>query len=465
MKWNQLPSLRGQRATVMGLGRFGGSLGAIRWLAEQGAEVLVTDPAKPERLTDSIAAMSPLIDRGQVRVRLGEHLDDDFSSAAIVVASAAVPMPWQNPLLTLARRSGAVVTTEIALALRALDGSRTIAVTGSAGKSTTTTLLHLAACASGRKAVIGGNLGGSLLNHFAEASAADWLVLELSSAQLWWLSAKALTWGGMASSRWSPDIGILTNIAANHVDWHGELRHYIESKSGICPQDPKQFCSLADPVTTGALAASCGARVWWPQRMSALVEAPALLLPGAHNKTNAALALTAAGMMAAMDGCPFNMSAARSALASFKGLSHRLEFVGECSGIRCYNDSKSTTPQSTRLAVASFADPSRIHLIAGGYDKGADLSGIRALAPSLGGLYAIGTTGPALVGERGGVFVETLDRAVSAAMKRARTGDILLLSPGCASWDQFADFESRGVAFCALCTSHNARTTTQGSVS
>jgi len=137
-------------------------------------------------------------------------------------------------------------------------------------------------------------------------------------------------------------------------------------------------------------------------------------------------------------------------LGDFRALPHRLEYVGTHGGMRCYNDSKSTTPDATLLAVASFPDPGRIHLIAGGYDKKVDLSAVRDLAPRLAGLYAIGTTARQLVSHPNAADCGTLDRAVRAAALRASPGDILLLSPACASWDQYANYERRGEEFAAL---------------
>ncbi|MFB3139078.1 MAG: glutamate ligase domain-containing protein [Phycisphaerales bacterium] len=126
---------------------------------------------------------------------------------------------------------------------------------------------------------------------------------------------------------------------------------------------------------------------------------------------------------------------------------HRLQLIAEHDGLRFYDDSKSTTPQATCVAVAALGDPARVHLIVGGYDKGIDLSPIAKLASQLASLYTIGDTGPGLA-QSGGTHCTTLQRAVETAVARMRAGDVLLLSPGCASWDQFDNYEQRGEAFC-----------------
>ena len=176
---------------------------------------------------------------------------------------------------------------------------------------------------------------------------------------------------------------------------------------------------------------------------------PPLAIPGAHNRTNAALAASAvATALAARDEVVLRRAA--GAMADFAGLPHRLQLVLERAGVRCYDDSKCTTPAATELAVAAFDDAARVHLVAGGYDKGVDLSPIARLAGRVAGLYAIGTTGPSIAGAAAhdrATKCETLERAVRCAAPRLRPGDVLLLSPGCASWDQFENYESRGREF------------------
>ena len=463
--WSTLPEppigegqwFTGRTVTVMGLGQWGGGLGVVQWLVQLGARVCLTDQAPEAKLMESLRPLAGPIADGRVRLRLGGHHRDDFTQAELVVANAAVPQPWANEFLKEAASAGVPVTTEIRLALGHLNAMRVVGITGSAGKSTTTAMTALALRASGRHARIGGNFGGSLLGG-ARAGPDEWIVLELSSAQLWWLSCEA---GGRG---WSPAIGVLTNIAPNHLDWHGSLTHYSWSKGQIRrDQGPTGIflSSFADEHPSGAamVAADGHGDAWWarPSTLSeATPEPPPLSVPGEHQRRNARLALAILGGCAQLDGAPTDTEAACAALAAFGGLDHRLQFVGEFQGVRCYNDSKATTPEATLLAISSLADAHRIHLIAGGYDKKIDLSPISALAPRLAGLYGIGATQEEVARHPSARRCTTLECAVETAMSLAKSGDLLLLSPGCASWDQFTNFEARGKRFVELLRSRAA---------
>lgn len=425
---------RGRRVTVMGLGRFGGGVGVVRWLAASGAEVLVTDALPAERLGGSVAALADLVEAGLVRLRLGEHREEDFDRCDVLVANPAVPRPWENRFIRRAADSGAVLTTEIGLVIERLPNRRrVIGVTGSAGKSTTAALVAEGLRACGVRTHLGGNIGGSLLGEVDRIGPEDAVVLELSSAMLHWIEG------------WSPGVALVTNLAPNHLDWHGSFEHYAASKERLTAgQRPGDAAVLGPGLGAWPTAPGVRARRVEP---GACVEGMAI--PGRHNGLNAAMALEA--VLALTPGA--NADAPAGAMRAFCGLPHRLCLLGERGGLRWYDDSKSTTPESTALALAAFAERDelgRVHLIAGGYDKGADLSPIARRAPELRGLWCIGATGPALADAAGAHIAGTLERAVREIERAARPGDIVLLSPGCASWDQFDNFEQRGRAFAAL---------------
>lgn len=408
-----------RRVTVLGLGRFGGGLGVARWWLDRGAEVLVTDRASAEDLAESTTALQAHAGSDRLHWRLGEHRTEDFTDTDLVVANPAVPRPWDNEHLRAAWDAGVPVTTEIALLVSQLDRTRVVGITGTAGKSTTSAMTQHLLQHCGVTSVLGGNIGGSLLSTIDDVRTADVVVLELSSAMLWWLGATDDAPPGAPD--WSPAVAVTTNIAPNHIDWHGSEAHYRACKAGLPRHQTAGDVHLqGDPGGP---------------------DLP-LCIPGEHNQCNARLAMAAAAHVADLDA-----TQAGAGLASFTGLPHRLERIPSDDGHHYFNDSKSTTPEATVLAVDAMEEPARVHLIAGGYDKGVSLEPIADRADGLGGLYAIGATGGTLAAMCGGHDCGTLDEAVRRAKTAMRPGDVLLLSPGCASWDQFEHFEARGEAF------------------
>lgn len=475
--------LADQRVVVMGLGRFGGGTGVTRFLCEQGAKVLVTDQAPADKLAEPLATIDDLVKSGCVSLRLGEHRESDFAEADVVVANPAVPKPWENRFLRTAIQAGKPVTTEIRLAIERLPcRDRIVAVTGSAGKSTTSAMISHCLGRVGGKTHLGGNIGGSLLGSVGAIGRDDFVVLELSSAQLHWLAADA---GYAGAEGFSPRVAVLTNLTPNHLDWHGDFSHYSRSKSVIVQ---RQHGPAFDDFVTAATGTQLEG---WPLPKAMVFvlhpDNPAgdpyrieqhlrLRIPGSHNRLNARIAITAAVRMMARHAKAGFMSQVTArqcaeALADFPGLPHRLAFVGEHGGVRYYNDSKCTTPEAALLAVKAFAeDPKcgtgRVHLLAGGYDKGSDLSVIGRLAGDLAGLYTFGKTGPAIAAAAPGTARSrvhecgTLDAAVALAATRANRGDVVLLSPACASWDQFINFEERGERFTKIVQSRASRAST-----
>ena len=452
----------GRRVTVMGLGRFGGGVGVTQWLCSQGADVLVTDREPADRLAASVEHLRDLLDSGQVTLRLGEHNVSDFTTCDLLVVNPAVK-PEGNRFLRAAEAAGVEITSEIRLLVQRLPRGgreRVIGVTGSAGKSTVTAMTgHL--LGKGRRdegtqgrskepasslrpfvppslphrVWLGGNLGGSLLPHLTDITPDDWVVLELSSFQL----------ESLRPEGWSPGIAVLTNLTPNHLDWHGTFEAYRDAKAVIYDyQQPGDTLVLGEDVEPVP------------------ADVP-LRVVGAHNRQNAAIAIAATVAACKRDGSLPRSGLPADLLSDFAGLPHRLAFVAERGGVKFYNDSKCTTPEAGILAIDSFP-VGTVHLIAGGYDKGSDLTAFAAHAAArCRGLYTIGTTGPTLASHAEAAAplatplatpraatvhrCGTLDAAVRQAAESARPGEVVLLSPGCASWDQFAHYEQRGEAF------------------
>jgi len=432
---NRLPDhWEGKRVTVMGLGRFGGGVGVARWLAERGAKVTVSDRADPATLAGSIAALAGV----DVTLHLGGHAPADFTGCDVLVANPAVD--FDSPHIAAAREAGAEITTEINLFL-ARCAAPVIGVTGSAGKSTTAAM---AAAICGRAAPVhlGGNIGVSLLAELERIAPGHVVVLELSSFQLHYLPLLAV----------SPRVAVVTNVKDNHVDRHGGLAGYAQAKKNLF-----RFQRAGDVLV---LNADDPASAGWADETPAKVaffrasdEPFALEVAGAHNQANAQAAWRAA------EALGIGRDVAADALAAFRSLPHRLELVAERGGIRYVNDSKCTSPGEAMVALDSFPAGSMI-VIVGGAPKSVpvDYSHLAArLAHRAKAVIATGQTGAAIaacIAQAGPALpVEVhpaFAQAVRAACRTARPGDVVLLSPACASYDQFVNYEQRGETFVRL---------------
>lgn len=447
--------LRGRKVTVMGLGRFGGGLGAALFALDQGARVTVTDLKTADQLAESVAAL-----QGRpVTFRLGEHREEDFRTADVVVVSPAVKK--DDPLLAVARQAGAVLTSEMNLFLERCPAP-VVAVTGSAGKSTTASLLALALAAR-HQTHFGGNIGRSLLAELPQIAPGHRVLLELSSFQL----------DSAAELSWSPHLAVVTNVAPNHLDHHGSMEAYISAKQNILRWQTSRDAAVlnADDAQTASWARLTRGRACffsvirrlgegaWLEGSRCVISldgrreeaalADALSLPGPHNAAN----FLAAALAARLDGVP--LADAARATREFRGLPHRLALVAEVGGVRYYNDSKATTPASTRVALEAFDRP--VMAIAGGYDKKIDLAPLAdALAARARRVMLIGQTAgqiKELLDQRGYAAAEmagTLEAAMEKIALVAEPGDVVLLSPGHASYGQFNNYEQRGDRFTEL---------------
>ncbi len=452
-------ALAGRRVVVVGLARSG--LAACRLLRRLGAQVLGTDSQTADALPPEVAGLR----ESGVELELGDHPSTALSDADLVVISPGVPRA--APFLERARAEGIPVVGEVELAYWCSQVSY-VAVTGSNGKSTTTALLGALLREAGIPSTVAGNIGLPLCGVVADLPADHWVVAEISSFQL------------ETTDAFRPRVGALLNLSPNHLDRHPDLEDYYATKLRLfAAQEPGDWAVLnADdpevlararairarqvhfsrrgPVADGASVAD--GQIVLARGGRALPVAPvaALRLPGAHNLENALAAVAAAAAI----GAPAEAMA--RGLAAFAGLEHRLETVASLGGVRYVNDSKGTTVDAVRRSLESF--PGGILLIAGGKDKGADF---RPLFPVV--RQRVKTM--VLIGEARGkiqahlagacpmVEAPSLETAVRAAAARAVAGDVVLLSPGCASFDMFRDFEHRGRAFKAAVAALEARMT------
>jgi UDP-N-acetylmuramoylalanine--D-glutamate ligase len=432
----QVQELRNKRVTVAGLGRFGGGIAVARWLVGQGATVLVTDQSPAEKLADSVAKLDGL----PIEFRLGDQREADFAGADLVVASPAIPPA--SPYLAAARAAGVTVTTEIKLFVERCPAT-VVGVTGTKGKSTTTAMLG-AILGKQFTTHVGGNIGGSLLPALPTIDKTHLVVLELSSYMLEYLGAM----------RWSPHIAVVTFVSADHLEWHGSAEAYLDAKRNLVRfQRPDDFLVVCgeNPAALEFATHSKARAVPYAVAGRKPFE---LLVPGRHNQLNAQGAYAAAALLGV------GWEAAQSALLEFRGLPHRLQLVHESgAGVRYYNDSIATIPEAAVLALESFP-PRRVIQIVGGYDKGLPLTPLaNALVERAKAALCIGATGKKLVemigqsGLTGAADVYDcgdLATAMKLAKSVASRGDIVLLSTGCASYDQFANFEERGEMFARL---------------
>ena len=353
--------------------------------------------------------------RGDEVVLVDRSLDNEsdvdlLAGVELVVKSPGVPR--EAPLVAAARERGVPVWSEVELGSRLLPDAKLIGVTGTNGKTTTVELLGAIFRAAGRDVAVAGNVGVPLTS----IGSADWVVCELSSFQLEDVHELAC------------DVAVLLNLEPDHLDRHGTFEDYRAAKLRIFER----------------------ARAWIVPRglgLDGIEFGPTDPLPaeplirGAHNRENAAAATAAARAAGIGDG-PI-----AEALRTFPGVPHRLELVAERDGIRYVNDSKATNVAAALRALAAYADEP-VHLIFGGSPKGEDFAPLAAaIGPNVKSVHLIGAEG-ARIGELvGGDVDETLARAVTHARELAEPGDVVLLSPACASFDQFENFEARGDAF------------------
>jgi UDP-N-acetylmuramoylalanine--D-glutamate ligase len=431
------------RALVVGLGASGVAAAAL--LARQGYSVTTNDRCGAADLAESLGKLPD-----GVVTALGGHPNGLLDAVDLVVASPGVP--WDLPLFEEARRRGIETIAEVELAVRSMEGVPIVGVTGSNGKTTVTSLLGEIARAAGLRTGVGGNIG-TPASELALAGGWDIVVLELSSFQL----------EGCTTLR--PRIALLLNLSPDHLDRHPSMASYLAAKARIfASQEPFDVAVLNadDPALAVLVVPSQVIRFSLKDTdAEAHITANTLVLDGEpllrrselrllgdHNVANA----LAAGLAASRLGIP--RTAVAAGLRAFEGLPHRHRIVAESGGVRWVDDSKGTNVGATAAGLAGYS-PGTVHLILGGLGKGQDFKDLRpATEGRLARIYLIGEAAREIAEALEGVAplesCGTLDEAVRRAAARACPGETVLLSPACASFDQFRDYAHRGDEFARL---------------
>ncbi len=447
-------SYKDKKVTVMGLGLFGGGVGVAKFLVSQGADVMVTDLKSAEELSASLKMLNGL----PVKFRLGEHSEEDFADADMLIVNPAVPD--DSSFLQIACDNDVQIDSELNIFFRFVHAP-VIGITGSNGKSTTTSLLGEMLKEAGIKTWVGGNIGVSLLEHLDEIKPDDVVVLEISSFQLELLSRIEM----------SPHISIVTNIAPNHLDRHKTMENYIDSKKTIIhyqTEDDYTILNYDDPALR-EWEGECKSHILWFSATKELEHGAFLKdneiiinhnskrnvitcptqtnIKGIHNRQNIMAASYAAIAMHA------DVESIKNAIAGFTGLEHRLEYVDTINEVQYYNDSKATTPEAAIAGIKAFDSPTI--LIAGGYNKKVSLNQFaQECVRNTKYVILVGETAnniqELIQSERAGleVYVATsLDESVRKAYEIAEDSDVVLLSPACASYGMFTNYEERGKKF------------------
>jgi UDP-N-acetylmuramoylalanine--D-glutamate ligase len=441
--------LKNKRVLVVGLGKSGKS--AALFLRDRGAQVTVSDSRSAEALAGEIPA---LLDAG-VMVETGGHGLLTFRRQDLIVVSPGVP--YDTPELKQVRAFGLPIIGELELASRFLQG-QVVAITGSNGKTTTTALLGKIFADAGGPTLVGGNIGTPVIDLIPQSTPQTTSVLEVSSFQL------------ETVEQFRPHIAVVLNITQDHLDRHGSFENYAAMKARITAQQTAEdfFVLNAEDKPTQMLAARTKAQVFWfsgrraikqgafvhgesvvflpregakPEPVMPLAEIP---LKGAHNVENVLAAVCAARLGGV------SAESIRASVASFKAVEHRLEFVATVRGVQYFNDSKATNVDATKKALEAF--PGGVHLILGGKDKNSDYTELaNLLRARVKIVYTIGSAAEKIERHLAGVVkivsAGTLDAAVRQAAQVAVSGDVVLLAPACASFDQFTGYEQRGRVF------------------
>jgi UDP-N-acetylmuramoylalanine--D-glutamate ligase len=440
-------NLKGQRILVIGLGKTG--IASVRFLMGQGAKVTATDEKPRSELKDAVRELGSLV----ANLEFCAYNTDVLSRVDMVVPSPGVPP--SNIILAEAQRRKIPIISEIELAYKFLKPPL-IAITGTNGKTTTTTLIGHILAKDGKTVFVGGNIGNPLIGYIDGKQDDDYAVAEVSSFQLQWTHS------------FHPFISILLNTTCDHVDYHGSFEAYRETKERIFQnQEGSDLAVLnADEPRSLLLAKHMSAKVQFFSTRTEVTKGiflkdrtlvhytvdgdceeyplDMIKIPGLHNIENVMAAVMAARYCGCSPGSIVN------AVRDFKGMPHRIEFTEEKNGVAFYDDSKGTNVGAVARALETFSRP--IILLMGGRDKEGDFGTLSPLIKSkVKELVLFGEAGNKIDGLIGGIVktskCRTLKEAIELAYRHSLPGDVVLLSPGCASFDEFSNYKERGRFF------------------
>jgi len=449
---------KGKKVLIVGFGISGVS--AAKYMAKRGAKIFVTDTKQRTELAESVNACADL----KIEYELGRHNNKTFTSVDLIVVSPGVPLnikPFEE-----AREARIPITNEIELAAQAIK-EPLIAVTGTNGKTTTTALIGEMFKADGKVAYVGGNIGKPLLDYVTEGQKADVVVAELSSFQL------------ELAQRLIPAVAVFTNLEPDHLDRYPDFDAYAAAKKRLltaCDRNSFVVMNYDSPSIAKFAEENPGKLMWFtrqdPMKVGGefsenfigsyydpsqkrvvskvtgreeLYDLSQLKIFGDHNKENLMAAINAARAMGV------SQKAIQAVINTFKGVSHRLEFVRRKDGVYFFNDSKGTNVMSVQRSLSAFGT-NPIILIAGGKDKNQEFAPLVDLVKKKCKiLILLGEAKEKINRAIGDVaetyLVGTFEEAVLLAYQKSRSGDIVLLSPGCASYDMFRNYEERGEYF------------------
>ncbi|MFA5575990.1 MAG: UDP-N-acetylmuramoyl-L-alanine--D-glutamate ligase [Tissierellaceae bacterium] len=441
--------LKNKRVLVLGLGVSG--LSTVKALHSLGAHIVVSDKKTEEEL------VSFFQDIGEIYLEKHLATDNiDLEEVDLIVKSPGIPP--SNPILFKANSRNIEIITDIELAYRISKTENIVAITGTNGKTTTTALVAEIFKEANYKTHVSGNIGVGILWDMINSDKDDFFIVEASSFQL------------ENTIHFKPKVSLITNISPDHLDWHGSINNYIEAKKKIfINQDQGDFTVLNyEDEKLREMGKDINSNLIWfsssrildrgvyknennivindGKDEKAVIPCNELKLPGKHNLENVLGGVAIAWVMGV------ELEYIRRVLKRFQGVEHRIEFVRNINGRSFYNDSKGTNPDSTTRAIEAIEEP--IILIAGGYDKGVEFDGlIASFRGKVKGLILLGQTKnkireAALRSEFENIhLVESMEEAVNLSYKLALGGDNILLSPACASWGMYKDFEERGIDF------------------